>query len=139
MNEKQNLEKSKLGGAREGAGHPPFVPTDEERLQVESLSGVGLPQDQIAVLIRDGIHLNTLLKYFQKELKAGKAKANSKIGSTLFAKAMNGDTTAAIFWAKTQMRWAETVKQEVTGADGGPVAVSRVERVIVDKNDNAKD
>jgi hypothetical protein len=46
----------------------------------------------------------------------GKAKANSKIGRGLFQKAMDGDTSALIFWAKTQMRWRE-IKEEQTTID----------------------
>ena len=122
--EKPELEKvSKVGGAREGAGRPAFEPTDVERKQVEALSGYGIPHEQIAVLVRDGISADTLVKYFAKELTAGKAKANSQIGQTLFKKAVSGDTTAAIWWSKTQMRWKETTQHEVTGKDGEPVKV----------------
>ena len=119
------------GGAMPGAGRPEFEPTDAERKQVEALSGYGLPIDQIAVLVRDGIHIDTLRKHFANELVAGKAKANSGIGRTLFQKAMGGDTTAMIWWSKTQMRWAETQKHELTGADGAPLEFAKIERVIV--------
>lgn len=111
--EKQNQIKGKNGGARPGAGRPAFVPADHERQQVEALSGYGLPQDQIAVLIRGGIALETLREHFAKELVSGKAKANGQIGKTLFQKAMGGDTAAMIWWSKAQMRWAETQKHEV--------------------------
>jgi hypothetical protein len=47
-----------------GAGRPEFEPIDAERKQVEALSGYGLPIDQIAVLVRDGIHIDTLRKHF---------------------------------------------------------------------------
>tara|TARA_R110002126_G_scaffold191534_1_gene339694 strand:- start:123 stop:476 length:354 start_codon:yes stop_codon:yes gene_type:complete len=87
-----------------------FVPTDKEREQVEAMSGYGLPHDNIAVLIRDGIDSDTLKKHFKKELMSGKAKANAKVGQTLFQKATEGDTTAMIWWSKTQMKWAETQK-----------------------------
>lgn len=119
------------GGAQPGAGRPAFVPTDAERKQVEALSGYGLPIDQIAVLVRDGIHIDTLRAHFSNELVSGKAKANSGIGRTLFQKAMGGDTTAMIWWSKTQMRWAETQKHELTGADGAPLEFAKIERVIV--------
>lgn len=96
------------GGAQPGAGRPAFVPTDAERKQVETLSGHGLPFEQIAVLIRDGIDADTLRKHFGPELISGKAKANSQVGRTLFQRATTGgDTTAAIWWSKTQMGWKE--------------------------------
>lgn len=119
------------GGAMPGAGRPEFEPTDAERKQVEAMSGYGLPIDQIAILVRDGIHIDTLRKHFATELVAGKAKANSGVGRTLFQKAMDGDTTAMIWWTKTQMRWAETQKHELTGADGAPLEFAKIERVIV--------
>ena len=111
------------GGAMPGAGRPEFEPTDAERKQVEALSGYGLPIDQIAVLVRDSIHIDTLRKHFSNELVAGKAKANSGIGRTLFQKAIGGDTTAMIWWTKSQMKWSETVRQELTGKDGGGIVI----------------
>ena len=119
------------GGARENAGRPAFEPTAAERKQVEALSGYGLPIEQIAVLVRDGIHVDTLRVHFSTELVSGKAKANGQVGKTLFQKVMAGDTTAAIWWSKTQMRWAETQKHEVTGADGAPLEFREIKRVIV--------
>ena len=119
------------GGAREGAGRPAFEPTDSERKQVEALSGYGLPIDQIGALIRDGISVDTLRAHFASEMQSGKAKANAQVGKTLFQKVMAGDTTAAIWWSKTQMRWAETQKHELTGADGVPLEFAKIERVII--------
>lgn len=130
--EKENRIKGKNGGARPGAGRPPFVPTDDERKQVEALSGYGLPQDQIAILIRGGIGLDTLREHFATELVSGKAKANGQVGKTLFQKAMGGDTAAMIWWSKAQMRWAETQKHEHTGTDGAPIEIKKIERVIVE-------
>jgi hypothetical protein len=131
--EKSVTEKHpNYGGAREGAGRPAFEPTDAERKQVEALSGYGLPIEQIAVLVRDGIDADTLRKHFREELIRGKAKANGQIGKTLFQKAMGGDTTAMIWWSKTQMRWSETMKHELTGDEGGPlkiIAVSQDEQL----------
>ena len=94
-------------------------PTDESRRMVESTSGLGLPHEQIAILV--GIDDKTLRKYYRTELDTGKAKANGQIAKTLFSKALAGDTASLIWWTKSQMRWSETVKQEVTGADGEPL------------------
>ena len=91
-------------------------PTDQLRKLVESSSGLGLPHEQIAILV--GIDDKTLRKHYRQELDIGKAKANSQIAKTLYQKATAGDTTSLIWWTKAQMRWSETVRQEVTGADG---------------------
>lgn len=91
-------------------------PTAETRKLVESTSGLGLPHEQIAVLV--GIDDKTLRKWYRDELDLGKAKANAKVAQKLFQKATGGDTTSLIWWTKSQMRWSETVKQEITGADG---------------------
>jgi hypothetical protein len=94
-------------------------PTELNRKLVESSSGLGLPHESIGVLI--GIDDKTLRKHYRHELDMGKAKANGQIAKTLFSKAVGGDTTSLIWWTKSQMKWAETIKQEVTGADGSPL------------------
>ena len=109
---------------------PTFKPTDDERKLVEQMCAVGIPQESICLVVRDGIDDKTLRKHFRRELDTAKIKANAKIGGTLFNKAVNGDTTAAIFWAKTQMGWKETNINEHTGN------VTMIERVIVDTPDS---
>jgi hypothetical protein len=98
------------------------IVTDEHKKLVESTSGLGLPHEQIAILV--GIDDKTLRKYYRTELDLGKAKANGQIAKTLFSKAVGGDTTSLIWWTKAQMRWSETVKQELTGEDGAPLLSS---------------
>ena len=95
------------------------IVTDEHKKLVESTSGLGLPHEQIAILV--GIDDKTLRKYYRNELDLGKAKANGQIAKTLFSKAIAGDTTSLIWWTKAQMRWSETMKQELSGADGEPL------------------
>lgn len=120
--EKPTQEKRrKSGGAQPGAGRPAFQATDAERKQVLKFAGFGLPHDMIRLLVRDGIALETLYAHFRPELDAGKATTSAQITGRLFKKAMDGDTTALIWWTKTQLRWSETQKVEVTGANGGPV------------------
>jgi hypothetical protein len=91
-------------------------PTDNIRKQVETSAGLGLPHEQIAALV--GIDDKTLRKHYRIELDIGKAKASASIARSLYNKALGGDTTAMIWWTKAQMRWSETVKNELTGADG---------------------
>lgn len=107
-------------------------PTDENKRLVESSSGLGLPHEMIAALI--GIDDKTLRKWYRTELDMGKAKASGQIAKTLYNKAISGDTTALIWWTKSQLRWSETVKQEVTGAEGAPL-MSGIEVKFVKPNE----
>jgi hypothetical protein len=77
---------------------------------------VGTPQENIARVLK--IDVKTLLKYYREELDTALHKANSKIGGSLFNKAIAGDTAAAIFWLKTRARWSETQKLDHTSSDG---------------------
>ncbi len=101
-----------------------FVPTDEERKQVEAMAGYGVPHDNIAALVRGGIDSDTLKKHFKQQLQQGKAKANAKVGQTLFQKATAGDTTAAIWWSKTQMGWKDSV--QISGDPDQPLVTKYV-------------
>lgn len=115
-------KKGKHGGARPGAGQPPFKPTDEEREQVKKFAAAGITQYQMALLVRHGIDENTLVKHFKREIEAGRAAAHFKVGGTLYNKAVNErDTTAMIWYTKTQMGWKETKVNEHTGKDGDTI------------------
>ena len=82
---------------------------------VQVLSGIGVPQDQIALLI--GVDAKTLRKSCRDDLDRGMAEANVKVGQTLFSMATRGDNTAAtIFWMKARAGWRE--KQEVVVEPG---------------------
>jgi AcrR family transcriptional regulator len=56
------------------------------------------------------------------ELEQARQTMLDHVESALYAKVLAGDTTAMIFWLKTQGKrrgWVE--RTEVTGADGGPI------------------
>ena len=107
----------------------PHEPTTETRELARTLSGYGIPQQQIALLI--GIALPTLHAHYRDDLDIGMAQANSKIAETLFAQARNGNTAALIFWSKARMGWSE--KQDITISGGDkPLEVS-VQTQLVEK------
>jgi DNA-binding XRE family transcriptional regulator len=91
---------------------PPHEPTRANRELVQLHTMVGTTQESIANII--GIDEKTLRKYYRDELNLAKAKANATIGGALFNKAKAGDTTAMIFWMKTQAGWKETSSIENT-------------------------
>ena len=104
------ITKKPHGGARSGAGRKPHEPTEQQRKQVEALSGYGIPMEQIAALV--GADEKTIRAHYETELLRGRAKANSSVAKTLFEKATKDrDTTAMIWWTKSRMGWTE--KQEV--------------------------
>ena len=100
-------------------GRPP-IGRDERIAQVVQLHTlVGTPQPTLAKIL--GMATETMSKYYRDELDTAKAQANAQVAGRLYKKAMDGDTTAMIWWSKTQMKWTETQKLEHTGADGEPL------------------
>lgn len=80
---------------------------------VEMMTAFGIPQEQIArVLTDEGLSVDTLQRYFDREIKTGLAKANTKVAMSLFKQAIGGNVTAQIFWLKTRARWQEVVRVE---------------------------
>jgi hypothetical protein len=125
---------AKLGGYREGAGRKAFEPTDKQRAEVSALVSFGIPQAEIAGYI--GIDRNTLMKYFRDELDNSILKANAAVGKFLFnaasGRAMKTDDAshgdclrAAMFWAKTRMKWSEAKDEQTTQTQ--PITINLIE------------
>lgn len=91
-------------------GRPPFIPTDEHRRQVKQLSAYGLTRPKIGAII--GCSENTLLKYFQEELKLGDAEGDAQVASWAFDSAKKGSVPMRIFLCKTRLRWTEVTRVE---------------------------
>ena len=108
---------------------PSHEPTDAQRQTVQLHATVGTAQPLIAQII--GIDAKTLRKHYREELDVSKAKANATIGGALFNKAKGGDTTAMIFWMKTQAKWRETSDVNLISEDGSmtPKAALDVSRL----------
>ena len=68
-------------------GRPSHEPTEQNRKTAEMLSGKGSTQEEIAALL--DISVETLVKYYRKDLKLGKAKANYKVAEPLWDKAIS--------------------------------------------------
>lgn len=107
---------------------PKIVEKNEDKSNmVRSLSGLGITQDQICSIL--GISRNTLTKYYEDELKVGKAQANSKVAENLFriaTSSTHGSVTAAIFWLKCQAGWKDTNTIEVINADSDEKQFNRL-------------
>ncbi len=92
------------------AGREPFTPTDKQRGMVEALVGLGLPQEEVSLLIINPetakhIDAKTLRKAFAYELRVGGAKVKAEIARTLFQMATEDKSvSAALFLAKAVVR-----------------------------------
>jgi hypothetical protein len=114
-----------------------YQPSPDARRQVESMAGYGIPQKDIASILK--IDEKTLRKYFPDELDRGRAVANVNIGKSLYDQAvgrgaeydpktgklireeMKPDKSVSIFLGKVRLGMVETRRTEVSGPNGGPL------------------
>lgn len=112
-------------------GRPPHAPTEQTREAVKALVVAGMVHDDIARII--GVSDETLRKHYRDELDTGLERAIGNVSNTLLQKALNGDTASIIFFLKVRGKkygWSERL--ELTGADGDPMQVQTIRRVIHD-------
>lgn len=101
--------------------------TNEQVAQIEKLAAV-LTQEQIGdflgmsdrTLRRRLLDDERVLSAYQK----GRAASIAGVATNLLKQARDGNTTAAIFYLKTQAGWKETAAHEISGRDGVPLGIS---------------
>ena len=84
---------------------------------MESLSGFGIPQEEIARLV--GIDPKTLRFHYADQLELGGIKATAKVAQNLFTlacKPTREGLSAAIFWLKVRAGWVEPRPWEEPGS-----------------------
>ena len=105
---------------------PSFTPTPEQRRSVKLMAGLGLRQEDIALIVE--IAPRTLRKHFRKELDRGMAEANAKVLQTLFGMATSGkNTPATIFWSKTRCGLRERREADEHSAMAPPTVLVQIE------------
>ncbi len=117
-----------------------FEPTPEQRQNVEAMTGFGIPQDNICLLIKNRntgkpIDRKTLASHFADEIATGVAKANAKVAGSLFKDATEctndrARVAASSFWLKMRAGWKDTSVIEHTGKDGGPIQTENAITII---------
>jgi predicted transcriptional regulator len=112
--------------------------TDEQIAQVRKLAAV-LTMEQIADFL--GISEQTLRRRFHDDprvleaYKKGKGEALAGVATNLIQQAREGNTTAAIFYLKTQGGWREKSEVDVT-TNGRPIVPEIVFRVVRPDDDD---
>jgi len=108
----------------------PFVVNDAMREKVRHLAGLGVPQDDIARIVK--CSPKTLRKRCRDDLDCGAAEANAIVSGCLFAAAKGGNIAAQIFWLKSRARWRERAAPDHRAAGGDAEANSPVVLVLPD-------
>jgi hypothetical protein len=104
----ESLDDTKNSLSIKNAGNPNFIehePTEALIKQVKAMASCGVQGKLIAASI--GISEPTLIKHYKDHMNVARASAHLQVGNSLFQRAINGDTSSAIFYAKTQMGWRE--------------------------------
>jgi len=124
MTTKKRKSRAKPKSEHKKDGRPLTVLSDAQIAEVETLAAV-LSSEQIADYF--GIGRTTFYDIMKRQpevserYQKGKVKAIGSVAKNLIVQANSGNTTAAIFYLKTQAGWKETTRQELTGLDGGPI------------------
>ena len=93
------------------AGRKPYAPNQKDRDIITMMTASGIPQVNIGRCV--GIDVKTMKKYYKAEMECSADMANAKVAQSLFNQAINGNTSAAIWWTKSRMGWKETRDQNV--------------------------
>lgn len=102
--------------------------TPQQVVELETMAGFRIPMEHIAAIF--SMSKDTLERLAKKDdavraaIERGRAKASAMIWQGLYQQAITGNTTALIFWMKTQEGVRETDRLELTGKDGSPLSVT---------------
>jgi hypothetical protein len=94
--------------------------------ELEKLYGLQCTDKEVAAFL--GISVKTLerrrqIKKFAETMEQAKAKGCISVRRMLFSQGAKGNVAAAIFLAKNVLGYRDVLRNEQTGADGGPIAI----------------
>ncbi len=114
------MKKGKQG---EGGGRPK-VKLNEEQLDTVLKLAPYLTVEQLSGVL--GISRKTFFNIMERDeevftlYKKAKGEAIASVANNLVMQAQNGNTSAAIFYLKTQAGWKETDRHEIVGDEEQP-------------------
>jgi hypothetical protein len=110
---------------RDGPGRPPFVPTEQDRRTVQTMTAGGIEQWHIAACLSAKISLKTMRKAFAAELVTARARADAAVIASLHRHATgdgNQAVAAAKWWTQARMGWRDTT--QIANEPGGAFAIN---------------
>lgn len=148
-----------MAASKGGANTPPkrkpaeqHEPTSLQRKEVERMAMIGLPQDDIALVI--GVSESTLKRKYKLELRKGGAQGKVGVLTTLHRQAMGSpaefdsqgrvvraevkpNPIVGIFLGKTRCGLRETVDHQVGGQGGKPIQHEGKFKITIAPEDEA--
>lgn len=120
QNEKQRQQHTTIGGETMAKTTYKDWEADEKILLLQGWARNGLTNEQIASNM--DIVVSTLWEWRKKSpkisnaLKIGKDEADIQVENALYKAALEGNTTAMIFWLKNRRskEWRDKIQQEIT-------------------------
>lgn len=120
QNEKQRQQHTTIGGETMAKTTYKDWEADEKILLLQGWARNGLTNEQIASNM--DIVVSTLWEWRKKSpkisnaLKIGKDEADIQVENALYKAALEGNTTAMIFWLKNRRSkdWRDKIQQEIT-------------------------
>lgn len=105
------------------------VPNDELRLKVLEMVACGMEPEDIAYVFHCTPYEVTL--HYKEEIERGPRITTGQVAHGLLENAIkNGDVAAQQFWLKNRAGWMPPQKVELTGKDGGPVAIEERKKTV---------
>lgn len=106
-----------------------WTPSADQLKQVETMSGLGLKVEQIAILL--GVSKPTFdravrrIPALRDSIEKGREKSEGNLRQWAYESARKGNVAMQIFLLKTRCGFRETERLELTGADGGPIQTKK--------------
>ena len=119
------------------AGRPPILLTDEQKKKVRELASI-CTTEQIADYL--GIGRTTFFEILNRDdeisalYKKGKAEGHNFVASKLMERVQKDDTSAMIFYLKTQSRWKEPKDEDEIKDNKLEIVVKVKEHENLDKH-----
>ena len=128
----------KMSGKPGRSGRKPFEATADQRNTVKIMSGLGVPQEKICLLVinrqtRKPISEPTLRRAFRREIDSGQTELTTLVGNMLVeaaladprpsgsrSKATRRDSTRRFFYLECQAGWRRGQLVENVAKEGGP-------------------
>lgn len=102
---------------------------DIDPKQVEALASILCTDEEIADVLK--CSSDTLTRRFRAELDQGRNMGRASLRRQQWEQAKHGNATMLVWLGKQWLGQRDKTDTEISGAGGGPVEITRVERVIV--------